>query len=1178
MSSGGEEAFYETPAELAAIPRDASAVIEASAGTGKTYLLEHLVVDRVLSGTARLDEILVVTYTEKATDELVSRLRALLGRLLALRGGPAAPAPGARGWRLDAAARRRLGEALQAFDQATIATIHGFCQRVLTENAFAGGRLLDQQHVDGAKVFGDAFKEALQTELATDARLARYLEACLVAGVTVEKLQRTLHEARLRRRPWGVAYDEPRLQRALEAYAAIEIDAALKELVKRHADGTIANSVMSRATTLSGLARTYLEHRDLATFLRETDAMVARTNDLFTYLDKRLAWPPPRGPLAAFMAAFFEVADAAPPLELAAGALFLPVVEARLGARKRAVGLYDFDDMLALVAEALRGPGGPALIASLRGRYRLAIIDEFQDTDAVQWEIFRALFADSGGRNPLYVIGDPKQSIYGFRGADLPTYQAARRELGGGGDAPAVTLRRNHRSTRPVLDACNAIFDPAADVPFFGEDSLYREPAIPARDDDGDAADSEKPVVLLSVRPAPGTELTKLPMRLVRQALTRAIAAEIAALRASAAPPPLREIFVLTRSRVEAGQVADALRERGIAHVLYNQEGLYETDEARHVRDLLAAIDDPRDPARRLRAWLTPFFGLGLADLPACAALAGGHPLEERLYAWRALAERRDFRALWGRILDESGVVERELLLGGSARRLTNYQQLFDVLMGGRGRAPESLGDLVRRLGALTEKATVPSPEEGNVQRSEGDHDAVQIMTTHKAKGLEADHVFLYGAFTPFRGNGVRSYGRADGRVLYVGRARRQALEEALRAEADAEDQRLFYVALTRARRRLYLPFAGGNPDVEKEARDELYWRVSGAYRHVHRRLRALADGGDPRFVTVTRDIDCPAPPDGGAAAATARLRAHRPDPAALRLPDDGGALAERRRRHAGIVLTSYTRLKEAAGGYQPPTEVLDEVPGGGDAAAAAAVPADDAAGASAGAPAAARLPGGALSGIFLHAVLEAVPLETLAGPAPPPVERWAALPEIDALFTAAMRRHDRDPRHRADAERLVHAALTTPVALGDGAPLPGVAAAARVAREVEFLFPFPAAAGGADRGFVKGYVDVIFEHAGRTYFGDWKSDLLPDWAPAAVAAHVTAGYELQRRLYALALVKMLGIADAAAYEARFGGTVYVFVRGLPRAIDVMRPSWAELGAWEAELGEALRAPRAETA
>jgi exodeoxyribonuclease V beta subunit len=1139
---------YVFPEELTRVPRDASAVIEASAGAGKTYLLEHLVADRVLRGDARLDEILVVTFTEKATAELVRRLRALIERLLAHTEPAPAGTPPERVWTLDAEARRRLREAQHAFDRATITTIHGFCQRVLTEDAFSSRRLLAQEHVDSKRAFGAAFKQALRGTLATDPRLSPYLAAWLAAGRTIERLEKSLYDGLTQQRPWGVVFDEERLRAALTEYAALPFDITFKEQVKRFAGGVTANAVEPRARILLEICARFVQHGDLATALLEIDQAVDDKKDVFSYVEEKMR-APTSGFVARFQEAFFAVADAAAPLELAAVQLFLPVVREGLEARKTAEGLYDFDDMLRLVAEALRRPpgAGGGLVEALRRRYRLAIIDEFQDTDGVQWEIFRTVFHESAGANPLYVIGDPKQAIYGFRGADVMTYTEARRAITGG-DGASLSLDRNYRSTPTVIDATNAIFDDGADAPFFADRALFRD-AVAARPP---APAHAPPITLLAVQPAPGLDVARLPLRHVRQTLTQAIADEIEHLRASTPPVALDHIQVLTRSNAESQQVAATLRARGIPHVLYNQEGLYKTPEAEHVRDLLAAIEDPRDPARRLRAALTPFFGHALEDLPALAQSPEAHPIEARLTDWHALAEARAWAQLFDEILDGSGVARRELLSGGSTRRLTNYEHLFDVLRGLGARAPLSLGELVRHLSALIGSLLLPEPQEGNVQRIEGEREAVQIMTIHKAKGLEADHVFLYGAFSRWGGQGVRAFERDGRRWLYAGKPRRARLKDELDLEAARDDQRLLYVALTRARERLYLPYAA-DPKVEEGApRDEDYWRINGAYRHVHQRLRALH--GDPaaRRHFEARDVLCPPPPDETPARIAAAVAAWRPSPEDLALVFPAAELAEVRRRHGGIVLTSYTRIKQAHGGYRPPTEVLDEEP-----APVATLPVDPG-----------RLPGGALSGIFLHAALEEIPLASLAeGDA----RAWAARPEVRAVFDAALRRYDRDPAHRADAERIVHAALTTPLALPGRAHLAGVARAARVAREVEFVFPFPAAAGGADAGFVKGYVDFIFEHEGRTYFGDWKSDLLPDFAPAALAAHMTANYELQRRLYALALVKMLGIAGEADYEARFGGTVYVFLRALPEGLEIGRPTWSDIVSWEQELVADLR-------
>jgi exodeoxyribonuclease V beta subunit len=1152
MSARAAAPAYVFPAALRALPRDASAVVEASAGTGKTFLLEHVVADRIVRGEARLEEILVVTFTEKATMELVRRLRALVARLLAHEAPLPAGADPASAWTLDDDARARLAEAARAFDRATITTIHGFCQRVLTEEAFASRRLLAQEHVDSKRAFAEAFRETLRTTLATDARLDRYLGAWLALGRSIDALEKTLSQAFTQQRPWGLEYDEDRLRAAARALAAVDLDEALLDVERVVRNRRTSEAITSRVRRVRELLASEAA-LEPASLLLEIDGLFDRRLygkfDLFSYVERSLPAPPPGGPAARLKQAFLDFADAAVPLELAVAQLCLPQVRETLAARKAAAGQYDFDDMLRLVAEALRGPGGPALVESLRRRYRVAVIDEFQDTDDVQWEIFRTIFHASGGRNPVVVIGDPKQSIYGFRGADVATYREARQDICGG--AATLTLDRNFRSTPTLVAATNAIFDDGAFEPFFAERGLFHAAASGAAAAPGALA----PIELLAVRPADGADASQLRLRHMRRALTHAIADEIEALRAGATPTPLGEIFVLTRTNAEAQQIATTLRTRGLPHVLYNQEGLYKTAEARELCQLLSAIDEPRDPSRRLLAAITPFFGLGLADLPALAADPASHPLEERLSAWRALADARDWSRLFERIVTESGLPEREVLTGGSARRLTNVLHLCEVLRARALREPVSLGELVRYLTALTEGLIVPDAEEGNVQRLEADRDAVQIMSIHKSKGLEADHVFVYGAFSPWRGSQVRLFERDGARWLFVGRPRRGNLDEALARETDGEDQRLLYVALTRARRRLYLPYAGV-PAVEESAQQEDFWRVNGAYRHVHRRLRALASDPSRPVPFDARPVDCPPPPDETPARIAAAVRAWRPAPADLALDFPAAELAEARRRRAGVVLTSYTRLKQAHGGYQPPTEVLDEQP-----APAPAAPADPR-----------RLPGGALSGIFLHAVLEEAPLATLAGAQAqvPSRDEWAALPEIAALFDEQMRRHDRDPAHRADAEHMVHAALTTPLALPSGATLAGVARASRIAREVEFLFPFPEAAGGADAGFVKGYVDFIFEHEGRTYFGDWKSDLLPDFSPAAVRAHVAANYELQRRLYALALVKMLGVADEADYEARFGGTAYVFVRALPAGLELGRPTWAELRGWERDLAAEL--------
>jgi exodeoxyribonuclease V beta subunit len=1142
--------LYPFPDELARIPRDRSAAIEASAGTGKTFLIEHLVVDRLVRGDARLEEMLIVTFTDRAAAELRRRIRSLIHRVGRARVAPAAP-PGSGAWTIDDEARRRLAAAARAIDGAAISTIHAFCQRVLTEQAFAGRRLLIQQAVESRSAFAAAFAEGLRRELAVAPEEAPYLEGYLASGGSVEALETLLYQAHQLRATWGAAFDPARLAAAARVFARREPATLEAAVVGLHWQTTKA--ARERLQSLHEAARRFDADGQTARFLIAVDLLV-KEKDLFGYLGQKLGLA-----AAALSPEVAEIAEAALPLDTVLAQRFGPPIAERLAARKRDAGLYDFDDMLKLVNDALQGPRGGELAATLRRRFKLAVVDEFQDTDRVQWAIFQAIFGEGSGR-PLYLVGDPKQAIYGFRGADVATYVAARDSVARA--AEAHHLRRNFRSTRAVIDAYNAILDQSVELPYFTGGVKYDPPVIygPAEDAAAEAATEAAtkavPAITL-LRVTADEEIARLPMRAVREGLARTVADEIAALTGGASPTKGSEIFVLTRTWREATAVSRALAARGVAAVVYNQEGLYGSPEARQVRDLLRAVADPRDPAKRLAAWLTPFFGVTLADLPAAVGADGDHPLYARLFAWHAAAAREPLARLYARILDDSGVILRELFLGDSARRSVNLRHLFEVLAAEDARAARPLGDVVRRLSALCEGLVVPAPEEGNVQRLESERDAVQIMTVHKAKGLEAEVVFLYGGYSPSPNRGVRHYTDGGARVAIAGRPRDERITKLIADERASEEQRLFYVALTRARRRLYLPFSAENESKEPwdggKGQEDL-WKLTGGYAHVNRRLRALGADETQRRHFEMRDvpIDPRASGDGGRPRVTLGLVGWRPE-AEKRPAAPDGELARLREERRGPTQTSYSRIKHADGGYRPPTEIHDET-------IDAPPLADD------------DLPGGARAGIFVHDLLERVPLETLRQTGG--FQAWHDREEIRALLESTLRRHGRDPRQSLAAARMAYAALTAPLPVVGGV-LAGLAKAARVAPEVEFLFPFPEAAGGAARGYVKGFVDVLFEHEGRVYFGDWKTDRLPSWDEAIVEAHVAKNYALQEQLYALALVRMLGIATAADHEARFGGTLYLFVRGLPGAVRSRRPTFDEIGAWEADIARRLREERA---
>lgn len=1085
---------HPKPEILREIPKDRHAVIEASAGTGKTFTLEHLVVDLILTTDVLISQILVVTFTERATGELRQRVRAILQRLLDLR----EEEPGTAGlpdeacWILDDAARARLERALRQFDTATISTIHGFCRRILTEHAFANQRLFAENNVDGREAFAAAFLETVRDTLAVDPACRPLLDRWLTVR-SLAKLEDLLHGAMRER----------------------------AELRPFHDDGDAT--------------------RDLA-----------------------------------------AIGDGAATLEALAVQRFLPIVRDRLERRKREQGLFDFDDMLTLVQRNLQGEHGEALVRILRGRYAYALIDEFQDTDEVQWEIFRRVFFESRGTNHLYLIGDPKQAIYRFRGADVETYLGAKREILDAGGA-RVALRANYRSTGGLIEGYNRILDQRAEPPFFTSGGIdYAEPVscgdpkLRLVDPDGrDAA----PVHVFELhlpqgkggRALKGQEhvLPPLGARIAAEirAITDPVAPKLRFSDGKSAPGRIthRDVYILCRTSSEGVQIGRQLRAAGVPHAFYKQDGLLQTPEAVALHDLLSAVADPDDRSKRLRAFLSPFFELRLRDLPQVLELPATDPLIEKLASWKRDADERRFERLFARILDESGLTRRLILSDRGDRELTNYLHLVELLHEAVGASCRTLPELVRLLGRWIDEDARPENEEGNQQRLESDRNAVQIMTMHASKGLEAKVVFVVGGLSA--GGGPKREGalkitsfHAEGgeRVAWIGEAPDEVKERA-KQEERWEDQRLLYVALTRAKARLYLPMYR-RPDGGGGA-------VDGCYRSVDDRLHALDGEIGLEASGFTREAIVMSPPEERGDDAAAAVAGWEPPEASIAIDEnraeEAAALLEGRR---GYRITSYTQMKP--GGSPTVAHDPDRDEFAADRGRASPLPAGE-------------LPGGAATGIFLHEVLARVEPALVCSARSP--EDLRAVPEVETLLRAEAARGGIDPDHLGHAAALVHQALTTRASLHGGRALAGIGAAPRLLREMEFLFPIPEGTHprldegppGASleirRGFVKGFVDFLFEHDGLAYFGDWKSDVLPGYDARAVAERTEVAYGLQARLYSIALVKMLGIRSKEEFEARFGGFLYVYLRGLRRGGDGIhfeRPTWGQVLSWEAELLE----------
>ncbi|MFW6058433.1 MAG: UvrD-helicase domain-containing protein, partial [Persicimonas sp.] len=658
----------QKPAVLEDIPARQSCVIAASAGTGKTFTLEHLVVDAVLGGTD-LDQILVVTFTRRATAEMKGRIRRKFETILEQWNDTAScdetsfdeTSPH---WRIDATDIEAIQRALDAFDDASISTIHAFCQSILSDFAFASGEFFDAELVDEEQLFEECFHDVLRSTLAVDQPYRPWLEAWLESN-DLDDLAGQLRRIYSRKATVAPRPDEHGL---LEAAPDDELD----------------------------------------------------------------SWQ----------------------LSIACWELFLEPVADEMDRRKSEDGLMTYQDLIETVRDGL-----DAGLAGLLGeRFEVVLVDEFQDTDPVQWEIFREAFLDAG--RCLYVIGDEKQAIYSFRGADVGTYRDA---IDNGGQkvgfAKTVQLPKNYRSTEELVDAYNAFFA----AKFFGGE--YQPVQVPANKPvralpGGGSAMGAEPIELIHLDEPSYTSAGTICAAFIA-AMTDRIKALLAPQSAgsySFSPDgkspkrPLEpgDIYVLTRTNKEADQVGEALAARGVPHSFYRKPGLFKTDEALHVLRLLRAIARPGDRSRRRKAMLTPFFGIELDDMSQYdLADENAWTPRRQLQTWRQTARRRDFVALFDRIMRDSGVIRRELLASPNGRRMTNYRHIFDWLLeqaAGWRHGVEQLADILQRC--RDGNGSQDQEQGSGLQRLETDRSSVQIMTIHKSKGLAAEVVFLCGGFS----------------------------------------------------------------------------------------------------------------------------------------------------------------------------------------------------------------------------------------------------------------------------------------------------------------------------------------------------------------------------------------------------------------------------------------------
>ncbi|TAL55768.1 exodeoxyribonuclease V subunit beta [Pandoraea sp.] len=1179
-------------------PLDGVQLIEASAGTGKTWNICALVVRLLLEKDYTIEQILVVTFTNAATAELRERIRsrlAGLARALASLSGEtaddkaAAPDAGPLADPMVSAlverlilnghisaeqALLRLRLALNSFDQAAVHTIHGFCQRALSETPFAAGLpLVFELMPDDEAIRHDLAVEFWRREVEPAAARHEGFPAWLVdnkmtpdalVGELARRLKKPQAELRWPAMPAGE--DEPALHALYAAARHAWQSGATSpaQLVQDALPNLKANIYTADGIESARQAwQRYFDAGDTGAPLG-AKALLLGAAKLKQGAKKNAA--PPDAPFFALADALLSARDAQTDrhalrwLELLRN--WLTWAPDALRESKREARTVSFDDLLSNLHHALRAH--PWLGGVLRERYPCALIDEFQDTDPLQFEIFDHIYGAASGqasRGPLFMVGDPKQAIYSFRAADLHTYLAARDTA----DA-AYTLAVNQRSTGAVIDAGNKLFGRNARA--FVLDGLDYPPVRAGTRERAPLHDPE-PAAGLNVWLLPDGDvaLTKADAQAKAAAAT---AAEIARLlegatagtvRLGDAPLTPGDIAVIVQTHVQGSWMKQVLAQYGIGSVELTQDSVFASEEAEMIERVLLAVEAPGD-LRVLRAALaTPLFGLDAmaifrlqdteaADLPETGAIAW----IERLQRYRQLWLERGFIAMWRTLMRELEVAPRLVAGAGGERRLTNLSHLAELLQARWVEQP-GMTALLRWLAARRRRGG--GGDEAQL-RLESDRHLVQIVTVHKSKGLEYAIVFC-----PFLWDGrVRDAGKQlaieyhDGGAAVIDYGRdehaRARASAALHREQAAEQARLLYVALTRAVYRCYL--VAGIYTAKRNTREAcasmLNWLVAGQETS----FDAWSDGAvaAQQIVAAWRGLDDRAlrvsmlPESRAAVPLTAREA-----PARLESRRARRALRETWRIASFSALLSqaeHARSERPRPDHDALASLSELAP-----PLVASVPAGPAA------DDILHFPRGPAAGECLHRLLE---LADFTRPDSWPDAAAQALrerPPAPAGATSAthwpamMQRLMRElvacelqPGLRlaeiAPAQRLTELEFTYPLGV---VPLEALRALLRTHGYAEIALD-----AATLRGYMKGFIDLVFVHRGRWWIADWKSNHLGYDAaayarPALALAMAEHGYHLQYLLYTVALHRYLrNRLPAYDYERDIGGCLWLFIRG----------------------------------
>jgi exodeoxyribonuclease V beta subunit len=1164
------------PLEIQKLPLNGTVCIEASAGTGKTFTIGLIVLRLVMERGLDLRRLAVVTFTDSATGELAERISGFLRIARDHAAGGVCTEKDRNIFDLVDSAKkmpgeqvlRRLDDALLNLDLARISTIHGFCSRILNEFAFETKSSFGMEVIKSQQeLMGDILADFWRIEIATlDAKILRFL-----GKTTPGSLRKYLRD--LLAFP-GLAVDGPKIDLMVLKESSAEFEAEYDRIKTLWKDSR--NQILEILTEDPHRFNQQSFHiNSIPGYLEEMDQLFCEGKldermmvkfsfrNLESKIKKDVKYVVPSISFLTRIEPFVDRFKSLPDLiDASIKTRAHTYLVSQLKARQRSQRLRSYDSMISDLADALRA-GGESTSALIRKGFSAVLVDEFQDTDPLQYEIFRRLFYMQDGIF-FGIIGDPKQAIYRFRGGDIDTYIRARN---GVPERDRHTIDNNYRSEPRLVHALNRIYEinnPAfgGRGPFLVNEIGYikvnaKQTLLPPEQGGGVVP----PITLWN---APDGEKTP-EERLVGRRIADTIAGYMDSGRpltigpaGNRRPLKLGDIAILVNSHKTARLFKKILAQSGIRSVVGKSGSIFRSEEADDLMLLLEAIHNPSKEETVRALLVSSIHGFDLD------ALTGWERSDADRIA--TLDELNDGNRRWtkeGIAVALNHLLTRSLAFSLSndpdrelfqERRITNFRHLIEILHTEElrvGRNPERLLSLFQRLRAEAEEA---GDNEEMEQRLESDYDSVQIITMHKAKGLQWPVVFAPDLWR----DGIHSptpvapiFSDERGRRADLNPEKFDEIKEKVHEEIRQERMRIAYVTLTRAESLLVAV------TVNKVKPQEVKTQTPQKGKKP----------GPPKAKPVVADLSPSA----------LLLRS----PELITMKDEWGPLVRSeeltdigvpRRFKERTAPTREGRIlqwdagralssKWSVGSYSGLTHGIAH--GTSKAEPDSTTPEGIFA-----------FPRGADAGTALHSVFERIDFVAAGDMGDPPPEVFTQL--IEGILTDAGFPVKREPQWVGYVAGMVKQVMQAPIPIvSPGFRLADLYEKNRLA-ELEFHLTAAHPDQGKDpvtekklegvlgpdvgrivsgrqlAGFLNGFIDLVFRHNNKWWILDWKSNHLGNSAgrydqAALESAMKEHNYHLQYHFYTVALTRYLSVASGGNfdYERDFGGILYLFIRGV---------------------------------